>query len=352
MQTSPSPLLIKHLSVGYNGHAVLEDVNLSLNQGEIACLLGPSGCGKSSLLRAIAGFEPVMTGVVTINGRQVAAKGFSLPPEQRKTGMVFQDFALFPHLTVRGNIAFGLRKMSKAKRQQRVDELLALIGLTTISDKYPHQISGGQQQRVALARAMAPRPDILLLDEPFSSMDSEMRAQLAREVGSLLRRDGMTAIMVTHDQHEAFAMADHIGVIGSGKMHQWGKAYDLYHRPADRFVAGFIGDGVLIPGDIVGQNQVKTELGIISGEIDPAKLRSRQVDLLLRPDDLIHDDNSPLKADIVARDFRGALYLYTLRLESGQRVLCLVQSHHDHKIGEKLGIRFEAKHLPIFSREQ
>lgn len=343
-----TPLIIQNLSVGYNNQPVLHAINLALQQGEIACLLGPSGCGKSSLLRAIAGFEPAMSGVITINGRQVAAKGFSLPPEQRKTGMVFQDFALFPHLNVEANIGFGLNKETKAARQQRIAELLDMIGLTDISHHYPHQLSGGQQQRVALARAMAPRPDILLLDEPFSGMDSDMRLSLAREVGELLRRDGITAIMVTHDQYEAFAMADHIGVIGLGELHQWGSPYDLYHRPCDRFVAAFIGDGVLLPGEVVAENQVKTELGIISGEIDSAKSTSKSVELLLRPDDLIHDDDSPLKAEIVARDFRGALYLYTLKLESERQVLCLVQSHHNHKVGEKLGIRLEAKHLPLF----
>lgn len=349
--TTSTPLKLNNVSVGYQGKPVLENVNLSLKQGEIASLLGPSGCGKSSLLRAIAGFEPVMQGSITINHLQVAAKGFSLPPEQRKTGMVFQDFALFPHLSVRDNIGFGLSKASRTEKKNRIDQLLDLIGLKAIQSNYPHQLSGGQQQRVALARAMAPRPDILLLDEPFSSMDTDMRTQLAHEVGDMLRHDEMTAILVTHDQHEAYAMADHIGVIGEGRLHQWGKPYDLYHRPADRFVADFIGEGVFIPGELVQTDQIQTELGRVRGKVSSAIKSIGRVELLLRPDDIIHDDNSELKAEIIAKDFRGPVYIYTLKLHSQQKILCLVQSHHDHKVGEKLGIRLDAEHLAVFPRQ-
>lgn len=343
-------LALDNVSIAYGNHVVAEQVSFALNEGEIGCLLGPSGCGKTSLLRAIAGFEPVRAGAIELHNQIVSEPGRHLPPEQRHIGMVFQDFALFPHLNVAKNIGFGLRKLSRQARQQRVDELLTLVELTEARNLYPHQLSGGQQQRVALARAMAPRPDILLLDEPFSSMDSDLREQLARDVRQLLRRDGITAILVTHDQHEAFAMADHIGVLGNGRLHQWGNGYDLYHRPVDRFVADFIGQGVLIPGRVVGPDEVQTELGVVTGEIDAHDGLPAEVDLLLRPDDVIHDDDSPLKAEIVGRAFRGAVYLYSLKLTSGQPVLCLVQSHHQHEIGEFLGIRLEAEHLAVFRR--
>ena len=342
-------LLVDNISIGYAGRPVVEGISFHLKEGEIACLLGPSGCGKTSVLRAIAGFEPLMQGSIVLHGKNVSSAEFSLPPEKRHIGMVFQDFALFPHLTVAKNIGFGLQKLPRKQQQQRVDELLELVELTGAQNQYPHQLSGGQQQRVALARAMAPRPDILLLDEPFSSMDSDLREQLAREVRHLLRRDGVTAIMVTHDQHEAFAMADQIGVLGQGKLLQWGNGYDLYHRPSSRFVADFIGQGVLIPGEIIANNKISTELGIVSGKMTTNASTGQQVNLLLRPDDIIHDDNSPLKAEIVARAFRGAVYLYTLRLQSGQHILCLVQSHHQHEVGEYLGIRLEADHLAVFS---
>ena len=347
-----SQLTVTDLQINYAGTSILQHISFSLEAGEIACLVGPSGCGKTSLLRAIAGFEPISAGQIELRGRIVSGPDKTLPPEQRHIGMVFQDFALFPHLTVAQNIAFGLRKMPRGQRRQRVDELLKLVEMQDTRNHYPHQLSGGQQQRIALARAMAPRPDILMLDEPFSSMDSELREQLARDVRQLLRKDGITAILVTHDQNEAFAMADHIGVLGEGALHQWGTGFDLYHRPADRFVADFIGQGVLLLGMIINDKQVRTELGIVTGDLEPGEATSpaKIVDLLLRPDDVIHVEDSHLQAEIVARAFRGAVYLYTLRLESGQKVLCLVQSHHQHEIGEMLGIRLEADHLPVFRR--
>ncbi|MFU8837343.1 MAG: ABC transporter ATP-binding protein [Thiohalomonadaceae bacterium] len=344
-------LAVEQVSIGYANKTVVENISFSLQQGEIGCLLGPSGCGKTSLLRAIAGFEPVMQGRIMLQGREVSSPAQLVPPEKRRVGMVFQDFALFPHLSVAKNIAFGLRDMPKLARQQRVRELLELVEMQGTCDKYPHQLSGGQQQRIALIRAMAPKPDILLLDEPFSSMDTELREQLAREVRSLLRRDGITAILVTHDQHEAFAMADHIAVLGEGRLRQWGTGFDLYHRPADRFVADFIGEGVMLPGKIVGKDRVATELGVVFGSMEGEEDAVAQVDLLLRPDDVIHDDNSPMTAEVVGRAFRGAEYLYTLRLPSGQDILCMVQSHHQHEIGESLGIRLEVDHLPVFRRQ-
>lgn len=341
-------LRVENINIGYNNKSVVENISFQLNSGEIACLLGPSGCGKTTILRAIAGFEPVMHGQIVLNGNTVSSPALLLPPEQRHIGMVFQDFALFPHLSVSKNIQFGLKKLPKAQQKQRVNELLELINLSHAKDKYPHQLSGGQQQRVALARAMAPRPNILLLDEPFSSMDLEMRMQLAHEVRDLLRSDNMTAIMVTHDQYEAFAIADHIGVIGGGKLRQWGSAYDLYHRPTDRFVADFIGEGVFIPGKLLQTNEIETELGIIKGNVIFSSQPTKQLSLLIRPDDVVHDDNSPLKAEIIAKDFRGPVYLYTVKLQSGQLLMCLVQSHHDHDVGGWLGIRLEADHLAVF----
>jgi iron(III) transport system ATP-binding protein len=262
--------------------------------------------------------------------------------------MVFQDFALFPHLTVERNIAFGLRSVPHRKRRERVDELLRLVDLTHAARQYPHQLSGGMQQRVALARGMAPRPDILLLDEPFSSMDAELREQLAREVRELIKRDGVTAILVTHDQMEAFAMADQIGVLGDGRLRQWDSAFRPYHEPADRFVADFIGQGVMLPGRVIDDMQVETELGVVAGRYPHGLTAGRRAEVLLRPDDVIHDDASNLKAEVIGRAFRGAEYLYTLRLDSGRRILCLVQSHHAHAPGERIGIRPGLEHLVVF----
>ncbi|MFP5505208.1 MAG: ABC transporter ATP-binding protein, partial [Gammaproteobacteria bacterium] len=233
----PSLLEVEAIEVRYGAVTVVQALNCQLGQGRIGCLLGPSGCGKTTVLRAIAGFEPVTAGEIRLGGRVVSRSGWVVPPERRQVGMVFQDFALFPHLTIAANVGFGIRDLSAAQRDARVNELLELVGLGAYAKVYPHQLSGGQQQRVALARAIAPRPSLLLMDEPFSSMDVELREQLAREVRGILRHEGITAVLVTHDQLEAFVMADEIGVMHGGRLEQWGSAYDLYHRPASRFVA-------------------------------------------------------------------------------------------------------------------
>jgi iron(III) transport system ATP-binding protein len=344
----PTQLEVRDVTIAYGGRPVVAEVSFVLEQGAIGCLLGPSGCGKTTLLRAIAGFEPVSAGEIRLQGRRVSAPGETLAPEQRRVGMVFQDFALFPHLTVERNIGFGLRGVSRAGRRVRVGELLELVGMAEAARRYPHQLSGGMQQRVALARAMAPSPEILLLDEPFSSMDTELREGLAREVRDLLKRDGITAILVTHDQLEAFAMADQIAVLGEGRIRQWGTGFGLYHEPADRFVADFIGQGVLLPGTVVDEVRVKTELGRVAGEKPHGLAPGQAVEVLIRPDDMLHDDSSPRRATVVARAFRGAEYLYTLRLASGTQVLCLVPSHHQHALGDDIGVRLEADHLVVF----
>lgn len=344
----PRQLDVRNLSVSYGTTPVVRDVSFSLAAGSIGCLLGPSGCGKTTLLRAIAGFEPVTSGEIRLRGRLVSAPGQLVAPEHRRVGMVFQDFALFPHLTIERNVAFGLSGLTPTERQERVSELLHLVGLTAVAHHYPHQLSGGQQQRVALIRAMAPRPEILLLDEPFSSMDAELREQLAREVRDILKREGVTAILVTHDQLEAFAMADQIGVMGRGRLRQWGTGFDIYHRPADRFVAEFIGQGVMLPGQVLDDSTIDTELGPIRCRYPHGLSHGRRAEILLRPDDLVHDDASPLQAEVVNRAFRGAEYLYTLRLDSGTRVLCLVPSHHNHALGERIGLRLDVDHLVAF----
>jgi len=343
-------LQLKNISIQLGGNTIVNNINLQLQPGEIGCLLGHSGCGKTTLLRAIAGFEQPTTGEILLRGKQVASIKKMLPPERRNVGMVFQDLALFPHLTVGDNIAFGMRGKSKQEVTNRIQTLLELIGLPHLKNKHPHQLSGGQQQRIALARAMAPRPDLLLLDEPFSSQDTERREQLAREVGQILREDNCTAMLVTHDQHEAFAMADHIGVINNGKLMQWDTPYNLYHCPNSREVADFIGQGVLVKGTVLETDKLKTEFGVVSGEFSQSLPAGTEVDLLVRPDDIIHDDNSNNFGTVTEKAFRGAEYLYTLHLPGDTNVLCIAPSHHNHKIGEQIGIKLELDHLVIFQR--
>ncbi|MEA3303071.1 MAG: ABC transporter ATP-binding protein [Pseudomonadota bacterium] len=344
-------LEVEQLSVAYGSNTVVKDVALSLTSGEIGCLLGPSGCGKTTLLRAIAGFEPVQQGNILLGGNRVSSAGFTTPPERRRVGMVFQDFALFPHLTIAGNIGFGIRHLKGSHGKQRIDELLTLIGLPDFHNRYPHELSGGQQQRIALARALAPKPQLLLMDEPFSSMDVELREELAREVRGILKSEQITAVLVTHDQHEAFAMADNIGVMQHGRLLQWDSGYDLYHRPCTPFVADFIGQGVLLNGEVIDNRHVRTELATLEGAIPDGCHAGCPVLVLVRPDDIIHDDNSTRTAVIKERAFRGASYLYTLQLGSGAEILSLVPSHHNHAIGEALGISLEIDHLVIFPRD-
>jgi iron(III) transport system ATP-binding protein len=333
----------------FGTRAAVQDLSFQLDRGSIGCLLGPSGCGKTTALRCIAGFESIDSGVIRAQGRVLCDSRFSMPPEKRQIGMVFQDYALFPHLTVEENVAFGLHRLAAAQRANRASELLSLVGLADRRKHFPHQLSGGEQQRVALARALAPEPEIVLLDEPFSSLDVELRERLSLEVRSVLKHLGTTALLVTHDQQEAFAMADVVGVMREGRLEQWDKPYELYHRPTTRFVADFIGQGVFISGDVLDGNAVQTELGVV--RMNGSTWRPGQhVDLLLRPDDVIHDDASELKVEISARAFRGAEFLYTLKLPSGAALLSLVPSHHDHAVGECIGIRIEPDHVVAFER--
>ena len=342
----------------YGAHTVVNGVSLHVNVGSIACLLGASGCGKTTLLRCIAGFEPIVGGEIRLQGVPVTRPGYELPPERRRDGMVFQDYALFPHLTVAANVGFGLRELFAGERQARVDELLAMVGLTGTGASFPHELSGGQQQRVALARALAPRPQLLLLDEPFSNLDVDLREHLSIEVRNILKSQGITAVLVTHNQHEAFAMADEIGVMANGRIQQWGTPYALYHRPANRFVADFIGQGAFIPGTVIDRHRVAVELGILESPLPlecahgcAACEKGCRVNVLLRPDDVIHDDSSAQQAQVLQRAFRGAEFLYTLRLASGAEILSLVPSHHKHAIGETIGIRLDVDHVVAFRAE-
>ena len=340
-------LEVLNLSHAYGEQVVLRGLSFSLARGAIGCLLGPSGCGKTTVLRCIAGFEAAQEGEIRLSGKVVSRPGLSLPPEKRRVGMVFQDYALFPHLRIGDNIAFGLQRVGSAERAARLAELAELTGLGGVLRKYPHEISGGQQQRVALARALAPRPELLLLDEPFSNLDVDLRERLSLEVRDIIRASGATAILVTHDQHEAFAMADEIGVLHQGRIQQWDTAYNLYHRPANRFVADFVGQGVFLPARRVSAHELEIELGVLSGNGEGVE----DLEVLLRPDDVVHDDAAATRAEVVHKAFRGAEILYTLRLASGRKVLALVPSHHNHALGERIGIRLDVDHVVAFQPE-
>jgi iron(III) transport system ATP-binding protein len=354
------PLLtLKNISHAYAEHPVVRDLSLALNEGEIGCLLGASGCGKTTVLRLIAGFETPQTGEIHLRDTIVGTAQHSVPPEKRQIGMVFQDYALFPHLSVADNIRFGIREQS-APAERRVNELLTTMGLAGMGKKFPHELSGGQQQRVALARALAPRPHLLLLDEPFSNLDVDLRERLSLEVRDILKTSGTTAILVTHDQHEAFAVADQVGIMHQGHIEQWDTPYNLYHCPATRHVADFIGQGVFLNGQVVDREKVAIELGVLTSHLPmectasclscPSRSNCT-LDILLRPDDIVHDDTAATQAEVVAKAFRGAEFLYTLQLASGTQILSLVPSHHNHAIGERIGIRLDVDHVVAFRND-
>ena len=343
-------LNVADLYLSFGRTAVLQGFGFDLEAGEIACLLGHSGCGKTTALRAVAGFEQPERGRIALQGRTLSDGRLFVPPHLRRIGMVFQDYALFPHLNVADNIAFGLSGRSAEARKARVAELLALIGLPDYGGHYPHQLSGGQQQRVALARALAPKPELVLLDEPFSSLDADLRTRLSKEVRSLLKQEKTSALLVTHDQQEAFAMADKIGIMADGRLQQWDTPYNLYHNPATPAIAGFIGQGVLLRGQMSGSHCVRLALGEFCGVVPHHCQSCREVDVLLRPDDVVHDDNSPVSAEVLDKDFKGSYFIYTLKLDSGETVLAHVPSHHNHPIGSRIGIRLELEHLIAFAR--
>ncbi|WP_199774471.1 ABC transporter ATP-binding protein [Psychrobacter sp. Marseille-P5312] len=354
---------VQDLIVGYDDTIVVDGLSLTLQQGEIGCFLGYSGCGKTTALRAIAGLEQSRGGSIYLSNQRLtdkrARKSFAVAPAKRGMGMVFQDYALFGHLSVAKNIAFGLNKWSTADKKARVAEMLSLVDLTEHADKRPNELSGGQQQRVALARALAPKPKLLLLDEPFSNLDVVLRESLAMSVRDILKRTNTTAILVTHDQNEAFAIADKVGVMHQGKLVQWATPSELYHEPVSPFVAEFVGEGAMIDG-IIKEGHVETALGDIYRRMevyDEAGYpqyceydypNGTPIKVLVRPDDIIHDDDSTQTALVVGRVFRGANYLYRLQLDDGQTVLSLVASHHNHEIGSHIGILPILEHVVVF----
>jgi len=341
-------LLVDRVHIAYGQQSIVQDVSLSVGVGEIGCLLGPSGCGKSTLLRAIAGFVPLQSGSVSLAGKTLAKEGFFLPAESRNVGMVFQDVALFPHINIAGNVAFGLQHWPKAEQVQRVEELLDLVGLSGYQQRYPHVLSGGQQQRVALARAMAPKPSLLLLDEPFSGLDAMLREELVPEIGAILRQEKIPGLLVTHDQTEAFTMADHVAVMNQGRIEQWDTAYNIYHKPDERFVADFIGEGDFLACNVSSETCVESPIGRLCSERPHGFTVGQKAEVFIRPEDVLHLDDSPITGRIISKRFRGTHFLYRVLVAGNQTLSCFADSHHNHNIGEEIGIKLSLNHLMLF----
>lgn len=344
-------LEVDSISCSYAKQAVVNDLSFVVSEGAIGCLLGPSGCGKTTILRAIAGFHALDSGTIRLEGKDISKPGFQLLPEKRGIGMVFQDHALFPHMNVFDNIGFGF-KGSRSENMQLIEQLLERLGLQGMNKRYPHELSGGQQQRVALARALAPKPKLLLMDEPFSNLDLDTREKLNIEVREILKEYGTTGVLVTHDQQDAFALCDRVGVMVNGAIVQWDSPYNLYHEPANRFVADFIGDGVFLKARLVKPDTVETSLGIVQGNRAYPWAVGSEVDVLLRPDDVVSGHPGDLTAMITRKAFKGAQILYTLTLNDGTCILSLFPSHQDHALGEQVYIRLKADHLVAFQFDE
>jgi iron(III) transport system ATP-binding protein len=320
---SSTVVCCEHVNKAYRDAPAVRDLNLAVAPGEIVALVGPSGCGKTTTLRLIAGFERPDSGLIRVNGHVVAAPQAWLPPEKRGVGMVFQDYALFPHLTVRQNLSFGLNGKKASRARDTVEHLLQLIGLGHLAERYPHELSGGQRQRVALARALAPEPVVLLLDEPFSSLDADRRVVMREQVRAILRSQRATAIFVTHDQEEALFMGDRIAVMNEGRIEQIGTPEDIFHAPATHFVADFMGHTDFLPGQVTADG-ILTEIGLLPQRA--ALPVGAAVEVAVRADDVTLERDPTSKALILARHFKGAQNVYRVRLPSG-RLIHSLQPH-------------------------
>jgi iron(III) transport system ATP-binding protein len=336
---SCSMIRLAGVSKRFGSVSAVEHTSLCVDRGEVVALLGPSGCGKTTLLRLVAGFERPDEGTVEIAGRVVSGRGAWVPPERRRVGMVFQDYALFPHLTVAENVGFGLPRGARAGR---VAELLAIVGLDGLGARYPYELSGGQQQRVALARALAPSPELVLLDEPWSNVDPFLRETLRAEVTEIIRPLGVTVVLVTHDREEAFSLADRIALMRDGTVVQEGTSEELYFAPASRWAAEFVGAGNVLTGRVVG-DRVETPLGSF-----PANGAARKVDaeVLVRPELVGLDPDPSGRAEVVGREFRGHDVFYRVLLD-GVELVSQRPSTEVVPLGARVDIRLHEGQVPV-----
>ncbi|MFB6105642.1 MAG: ABC transporter ATP-binding protein [Halobacteriaceae archaeon] len=347
-EDAPTVLELDDVRREYGTEVAVAGLSLSVRDGELLTLLGPSGCGKTTTLRLLAGLERPDGGQITVAGRSVAGGGHFVPPEDRDVGIVFQDFALFPHLTVAENVAFGLTDADQEATEARVSELLSLVGLEGHRDQNPQQLSGGQRQRVALARSLAPEPDVLLLDEPFSNLDVRLRVEMREEVRRILKEAGVTAVSVTHDQEEALSISDRVAVMHDGQVEQVGRPEAVFEHPESRFVASFLGQAGFVSGRL-DEGIIETGLGTLhAGMLDgiSAEYDGAAVDVLARPDDLraTPADEGEGNGRIVHRQYTGPAFVYRVELDSGDVVHCQHNHATEFELDQRVRVDLVADH--------
>ena len=345
---------ISGLNKWFGTFHVLKDIDLSVKPKERIVIAGPSGSGKSTLIRCINRLEEHQRGKIVVDGVELTNNLEQIEAIRREVGMVFQHFNLFPHLTILENCILAPMWVRKMPRKDAVDRAMYYLERVRIpeqANKYPGQLSGGQQQRVALARALAPKPLLLLMDEPFSNLDQELREHMGQEVSDMLKENDITCVMVTHDQNDAFALGDHVGVMADGAIVQWDTPYNLYHQPRTHFVADFIGNGIFLPGTVSGSARVATALGELESDEALDRPVESPIEVLLRPDDVVHDPEGPIRATVRRRAFKGAEIMYTLRTTQGITLLALFPSHANYEIGDEVSVRLAVDHLVVFDRD-
>ena len=336
-------LEINNVTFAASAQSKVNNVSLTIeNQGDIVCLLGPSGIGKTTILRTIAGLEKVQSGMIILKNKILSSDKTHIEPENRNISMGFQDNSLFPHYTVLENIKFGADRNKKKKKGLNLNEINKLLHIEHIVDKYPHQISSGEAQRASLARSLLSNPDLLLLDEPLSNVDQNFKEEIQVKLKQILTEHKITTIIVTHDSYEAFYLGTKCGIILDGQLKQYDDPYNVYHFPNSIEVVNFLNRGILIPAKVTGENSLESDdLGTITGDFIKHYPKGSEVQLLLQPEDLEHDDQSNLKLEVVDRKFRGTNFIYTLKTTSNKLIPVFVHSHHihQHEVDEKFGIK-------------
>tara|TARA_B100000902_G_scaffold324965_1_gene319368 strand:- start:21 stop:1064 length:1044 start_codon:yes stop_codon:yes gene_type:complete len=343
---SQNKLDLEDVRIVLGSKIILDNINLSIKDGEIVSLMGASASGKTSLVRSIAGFNNISSGRIKIDGQIIDDSNKQIDVSERNIGFIFQDLALFPHLTVRENICFGLNNIDSTKKLKRAEKLEALLNIKDIKDRYPNQISGGQQQRVAIARAIAPQPKLLILDEPFSALDYDLKLNLMEDIIQLIKSENITAILITHSAQEAFKMSDKIAFISNNTITQYTSPYDIYHRPSSKEISNFFGISSYINAEIIDSNSIRTTLGNFNGNFEKYK-KGDQVALLIRPDNITYDDESEFSAKVIKQTFIGSDFLYELELNDKQKIFCYEPAQHNHEINQVIRIKLTLAHLTV-----